>query len=75
MRLNMGKPDRLLRAVIVAPLLVVAAFLVGPGSIVGIILFVLAGVMLATSLVGFCPLYPLVGINTCKRDTHAGGRA
>jgi len=41
--------------------------LVGAGSVVGIPLFALAGVMLATSAVGFCPLYALLPINTSGR--------
>jgi len=41
--------------------------LVGAGSVIGIPLFALAGVMLATSAVGFCPLYVLLHINTSGR--------
>ncbi len=62
---NMGRWDRLIRAFLVAPLLIVAAVAVGVGSILGIVLLVLAGVMLATSAVGYCPLYRLVGLSTC----------
>jgi hypothetical protein len=62
---NMGRWDRLIRAFLVAPLLIVAAVAVGAGSILGIVLLVLAGVMLATSAVGYCPLYRLVGLSTC----------
>lgn len=32
----------------------------------GIVLLVLAGVFVLTSLVSFCPLYTLFGINTCS---------
>ena len=32
---------------------------------VGIVLLVLGGVFLATSAISFCPLYTLVGLNTC----------
>ncbi len=31
----------------------------------GIVLLVLAGVFVLTSLVSFCPLYTLIGLNTC----------
>ncbi len=68
---NMGTADRLLRAFVVAPAAIIAAILIGPGSIGGIILFVVAGVMLLTSAVGFCPLYPLVKVNTCSRAKTA----
>jgi hypothetical protein len=56
MKLNMGKTDRIVRLVI-AVLLAIGAGLLGFGSVGGIILLVLAAVMLATSAVGFCPLY------------------
>ena len=61
---NMGLLDRALRAFVVAPVAIVLAFILGAGSIAGVILFVVAGIMLATSVVGFCPTYTLVGIST-----------
>ena len=64
MSTNMGSIDRLVRAFVVAPAAIVVAVVVGAGSVAGIILFVLAAVMLATSAVGFCPLYKLVGLDT-----------
>jgi hypothetical protein len=63
----MSKLDRGLRAFVVAPAAVIAALLVGAGSAGGIVLFVLAAVMLATSAVGFCPLYTLHHIKTSGR--------
>ena len=56
---NMSILDRRLRGFLVAPLLVIAAFLVGAGSVAGIVLFVLAAVMVATAATGYCPLYAL----------------
>jgi Protein of unknown function (DUF2892) len=65
---NMGSLDRILRTVIVAPVLIVLGLVVFEvGSLPSIIAFVLAGVMLATSAVGFCPLYLVLGISTCPR--------
>ena len=64
---NMRNLDRGLRAFVVAPAAFIAAVLVGAGSVGGILLFALAGVMLATSAVGFCPLYVLLHINTSGR--------
>ena len=61
---NMNRVDRGLRAFLVAPAAIIAAVLVGAGSIGGIVLFALAAIMLATSAVGFCPLYALLHINT-----------
>ena len=69
MKVNMGRTDRLIRTFAVAPVLVILALVVGAGSVGGIILFVLAGVMLATSAVGSCPLYLPFGVNTCRTTT------
>jgi hypothetical protein len=64
---NMSNLDRGLRSFLIAPLAIVLAIIVGAGSIVGILLFVLAAIMLATSAVGFCPLYRLLHIDTRGR--------
>lgn len=64
MKKNMGSTDRIIRVLLAA----VFAFLyfgnVVSGTI-GIVLLVLAAVFLLTSMVSFCPLYTLVGVNTC----------
>jgi hypothetical protein len=57
MKQNMGRTDRLVRALLIAPVLLVIAFLVGIGTIAGLIATVLAVVMLATAVLGYCPLY------------------
>jgi hypothetical protein len=64
---NMSTLDRTVRALLVAPAAVVVALVVGPGSIGGIVLLALAGVMLATSAAGFCPLYRLLHIDSGGR--------
>ena len=63
---NVGNMDRELRALI-GILALLGAFVLGwfsgwmvwAAALVGVI-------MLGTAAVGFCPLYRLVGINTCK---------
>ena len=67
MSTNMSNLDRGLRSFLIAPLAIVLAIIVGAGSIVGILLFVVAAIMLATSAVGFCPLYRLLHIETRGR--------
>ncbi len=57
MKKNMGTTDRLVRALLVAPVLLVIAFAVGFATVAGVIATVLAVVMLATAAVGICPLY------------------
>jgi hypothetical protein len=64
-KINLGSADRKLRAFVVAPVLIVAGILAGPGGWLAIVLYVLAGVMLATAAVSFCPLYAVFGFRTC----------
>ena len=64
MNKNMGTVDRALRVLVVAPAAIVVAFLLGVGTVGGIVLFVVAGIMLLTGLTGYCPTYTLIGITT-----------
>jgi hypothetical protein len=67
MQKNMGGTDRTLRVI----LAIVFAALYFTGTVTGtggIILLVLGGVFLLTSLINFCPLYVPFGIKTCKKD-------
>jgi Protein of unknown function (DUF2892) len=70
---NMGVLDRGLRASIGAPVAIVVAFILGATTLVGIILFVMAGIMLVTAATGYCPTYTLVGISTDHGVHHVGG--
>jgi hypothetical protein len=54
--------DRALRTFLVAPAAIITTFVVGAGSVAGIALFALVAIMLATSAIGFCPLYKLLHI-------------
>ena len=68
MKLNMGSTDRIIRAVVA----VTIAVLYFNGTItgtLGIVLLILAGVFLLTSLVSFCPLSAPFGLSSCKRNT------
>ena len=40
--------------------------------LLGIVLLVLAGIFVLTSLIGFCPLYYPFGISTCKKSDQSG---
>jgi hypothetical protein len=70
---NMGALDRGLRTFVIAPAAIVIAFIVGAGTIGGVLLFVVAGIMLGSSAVGFCPTYTVVGISTYPRGVHRVG--
>lgn len=62
---NENTVDRVIRLVI-AVAAVAGAFAVGVGTVWGIVLLVVAAVMVITAAVGFCPLYRLFGLSTCK---------
>lgn len=66
MKKNMGTADKVIRIIIAA----VVAGLYFTNTItgtLGIILLVLVGIFVLTSLVSFCPLYAPFGIKTCKK--------
>lgn len=69
MKQNIGSTDRIVR-IVIAAILTVGAWMAGFGSIGGIILLILALVMLATSAVGFCPLYAPFGFSTGRRPAN-----
>ncbi|HQW02773.1 MAG TPA: DUF2892 domain-containing protein [Saprospiraceae bacterium] len=65
MKKNMSSADRIIRVLLAA----VFAVLYFTGTVtgtLGLVLLVLGGVFVLTSLVSFCPLYAIVGISTCK---------
>lgn len=64
---NMGALDRAARALLVAPAATIAALALGAATLTGVILLVAAGMMVATAVAGFCPLYALLGIDTRGR--------
>ncbi|MEZ4826221.1 MAG: DUF2892 domain-containing protein [Bacteroidia bacterium] len=65
MKRNMGNTDRIVR-ILVAVIVAVLYFTGVIGGTLAIVLSVLAGVFVLTSLVSFCPLYAIFGISTCK---------
>jgi DUF2892 family protein len=73
MNRNVGMLDRAARVFVVAPVAIVGALIVGAGTVGGIILFVVAGIMLASSATAFCPTYILLGISTHPRGLHRVG--
>lgn len=65
MKKNMGMADRSIRILIALVIAVLFYMEIITGTL-GIILLVVAGVFVLTSMISFCPLYTLLGINTCK---------
>jgi hypothetical protein len=64
MKKNMGGIDRILRIIVA----IIALALYFTGTItgtLGIIALVIASIFLSTSFISFCPLYSILGTNTC----------
>ncbi len=61
MKTNMGSIDRAIRATAgVALIGLTLSGMIGVWGWIGV-------VPLATSLIGYCPAYPLFGMNTCRK--------
>ena len=66
MKTNMGRNDKLIRTGLAAVIAILYFSNVITGTWAAVWL-VVAAVFVLTSLVGFCPLYTLLGVNTCGR--------
>lgn len=62
---NMGNTDKVIR-VLIAAAIAVLYYLDKIQGTLAYILMAVAIILLVTSLVNFCPLYKLLGINSCK---------
>lgn len=63
MKKNLGPADRVIRVLLAA----LFSYLYFGGIVTGtwgIVLVVLGGVFVLTSLIGFCPLYAMLGLST-----------
>jgi hypothetical protein len=65
---NEGGIDRAVR-VVLGIVAAVAGVAIGAGTLGGIVLLVVAVVLLGTAAIGFCPLYRLFGLSTCRTRT------
>lgn len=64
MKKNVGSIDRIVR-ILFAVIVSVLFFTNVISGTLGIILLLIGGVLLATSLINFCPLYAVLGVNSC----------
>ena len=62
----MGSADRVIR-VIIAAVFVTLYFTGMIGGTLGLILIALSAIFVLTSVVSFCPLYSLFGLNTLRK--------
>jgi hypothetical protein len=67
MKKNMGTVDKVIRLMVAVIVLVLYFTHVISGTL-GIILLVIAGIFVVTSLLGLCPLYLPLGLSTRKKE-------
>jgi len=61
----MGVTDRMIRLCIAVAVAVLYITHLITGAI-GLVLLILVSIFFATSIVAFCPLYSVLGVNTCR---------
>ncbi len=64
----MGTTDKIIR-IFIAIVLAALFFTKTITGTLGYVALAVAGVFLLTSLVSFCPLYTVLGMNTCERKS------
>ncbi|MDJ0644362.1 MAG: DUF2892 domain-containing protein [Flavobacteriaceae bacterium] len=65
MKKNMGGADRIIR-ILIAVVIGILYYQNIIGGTLAYILIALAAIFVVTSFISFCPLYAVVGLNTCK---------
>ena len=69
----MGIADRVIRVIIAAVFLTLYFTNVLTGTL-GIVLIVISGIFLLTSLVSFCPIYALTGLSSRTKQKSLSGK-
>ena len=67
MKKNLGIADRIIRVIAA----IVIALLYFTGTVtgtIGVVLLVLAGIFVLTSIISFCPIYAPFKLSTCKTE-------
>jgi hypothetical protein len=67
MKKNMGSADRVIR-VLIGLIIATLYFMEIISGTLAIVLGIIAGIFILTSIVSFCPLYAPFGLSTCKTD-------
>lgn len=70
----MGLTDRIIRT-LVAIAIVILFFTHVVTGIWATILLIIAGIFIITSAIGFCPMYQILMISTCKKDNKKNTNA
>ncbi len=63
---NMGMADKIIRVIIAAVIAILYFTGILSGTL-GLVLIIISGIFVLTSLISFCPLYLLFGLSTCKK--------
>jgi Inner membrane protein YgaP-like, transmembrane domain len=66
MKKNMGSVDKVIR-ILIALVIVILYFTHAISGTLAVVLLIVAGIFVVTSLIGFCPIYFPFGINTGKK--------
>ncbi len=66
MKKNVGNIDKVIR-IVLAIVMAALFFTETVTGTLGIVLVILSGVFVLTSILGFCPIYAAVGLSTCPR--------
>ncbi len=66
MKKNMGNADRFIR-IFVAVIFAILYLTNTVSGTLGIIFLAIAIIFLLTSFISFCPLYTVIGVNTCGK--------
>jgi hypothetical protein len=69
MKKNIGNFDKIIRTVLAIAIIGAYVFQLIRGML-AIVLLVIAGIFVATSFIGFCPIYLPFGISSCKVKTN-----
>lgn len=65
----MGSADSIIRLIIAAIIAILFYSNIISGTL-GVVLLVLAGVFVLTAIFKFCPIYTIVGLNTCSKEEN-----
>jgi hypothetical protein len=67
MKNNVGTIDKVIR-LLIATVIVVLYFANVISGLLAIILLILAGILIVTSLISFCPIWLALGVSTKKKE-------
>ncbi|MEO9891865.1 DUF2892 domain-containing protein [Aurantibacter sp.] len=68
MKKNMGKTDRIVRIILAAIIGVLYFTNIITGTL-GLVLLLASVIFIFTSVISFCPLYTIFGLNTCPIES------